>query len=62
MTEDKKRKIYEDWKNGNGDDRKAYQNMTKLEMLEFIEYCAVFEGRPLIINRMFIALLGSYAR
>lgn len=58
MTEQKKEKIYNDWKNGNGDDREAYRKMTKVEMLDFIEYCewVSLEDRPLIINRMRIVL------
>ena len=49
-------KIYDDWKNGNGDDGQAYKKMTKLEMLEFIEFCASLESRHLIINRMRLVL------
>jgi hypothetical protein len=51
-TRSKFEKIFDDWKNGNGDDKNAIKNMSKLEMLDFIEYCASLESRHLIINRM----------
>jgi hypothetical protein len=56
MIEAKKEKIYNDWKNGNGDDREAYKKMSKIDMLDFIEYCSQFEERSFIINRMRIVL------
>jgi len=52
MQESKKFEIYTNYKNGNRADKKAYQAMTKLEMLDFIEFCARYESRHLIINHM----------
>lgn len=53
MKYEKMEKIYNNWINGNGDDRQAYKNMSKLELLDFIEYCSG-QGTPRfrIINRM----------
>lgn len=52
MKESKKFDIYINYKNGNGADKKAIKAMSKLELLDFIEFCARYESRHLIINRM----------
>jgi len=54
MKEEKKQKIYDDYVNG--DDKKAFFNFSKLEMLEFIEFFARYESRHIIINRMRLIL------
>ena len=60
MTENKKEQIYNNYINGNTTDLKAaIGKMTKCDMLDFIEYCARYESRHLIINKMRLLLLSN---
>jgi hypothetical protein len=57
MTNNKLEQVYSDYINGNTTDLKAaIGKMTKRDMLDFIEYCAGFESRHLIINKMRLLL------